>query len=327
MALEQEFPVILDYLTFSCYFSSFEEAVFFLGLGKYFDRFVSCNGRYSYMYGLSYMNTVMVYMSQKSDFKMCCIEISGQGCRIIESLSCRDIEDILRDIHTLDGFRLTRVDVAMDIVGDSINIKRLVKDTRNNNYICRSKFRNIMESVNDGVEGVSLYFGKKGSNIFVNIYDKRAERGYKPEDMPAWTRIEIRLRHENAQGFLIKYFECGCDIGFLYSGILNNYLRFLKPSKTDINRSRWETAPYWGKLLSTTEKVKVFYKPGVEYNFSKFESDLIIRCGSSIKTFFELGYTPYELKRLIDVHGIELNAKQQALVDSFVFDDIEYLIL
>ena len=58
-----------------------------------------------------------------------------------------------------------------------------------------------------------MYIGKQNSNCFINIYDKRAERGFQPEDMPNWMRIEIRLRSVNAQGFANKL-TSDEDVGF-----------------------------------------------------------------------------------------------------------------
>ena len=93
------------------------------------------------------------------------------------------------------------------------SIDTLVKAYRKGNYTCRSKFSNLMQSQNDGIKGTSLYFGKQNSNCFINIYDKRAERGFQPEDMPNWMRIEIRLRSVNAQGFANKL-TSDEDVGF-----------------------------------------------------------------------------------------------------------------
>lgn len=139
--------------------------------------------------------------------------ISGQGCRLIESFSCYSLLDLIKRVALLDDFNMSRIDIAQDIIDDKFNIDKLVKAYKKGNYTCRSKFSNLMQSIDDGIEGTSLYFGKKGSNCFINIYDKRAERGFIPEDMPNWTRIEIRLRAENAKGFADKLLT-GQDVGF-----------------------------------------------------------------------------------------------------------------
>lgn len=327
MASLLEFPVLLDWLTFSCHFSSFQEVIKFLGLEKYEDYFKPSAPRWFYKTAVTYNNEITIYLSQKSDINMCCVNMSGSGCRFFESFSTVSLDDLLYVINFDDDFNCSRCDIAMDVIDDKFKIETLVRATEKDNYLCRSKFRNIMNSLQNGIQAYSLYFGRKESNIFVNIYDKRAERGYSPEDMPNWVRIEIRLRHENAVGFLKRYFVNDmCDLGCMFVGVLNNYLRFVSPSK-DSNKSRWNTAPYWKKLLSHCEAVKVFYKPGVEYNYSKYENDLIKRCGSSIKTFYELGHTAEELKQLIELAGVEPNPKQQFLIDNYLGDDIDFAII
>lgn len=316
-----DFPVVLDWLTFSGHFRSFQEIIDFLGLSKIANSFVPAAPRWFYKTAVTYSKEITLYLSQNSDYTMACINISGRGCRFLESFSDYEIDDILQKVQKTEGFKISRVDIAMDIIDNDFSITQLVDDTRAGNFTCRSKFYNIMESCDNGIKGSSLYFGKKGSNIFINIYDKRAERGYQSDSMDNWTRVEVRLRHENAEGFLLKYFEGGNDLGYIFVGIVNNYLRFLKPSD-DSNKSRWDTAEYWQRILYHCEKVKVFYKPGVEYDFSQYERYLFNNCGSAIATYFKL-HNPWELKNEIELRNIKPNAKQQFLIDNYI-EGVDY---
>lgn len=315
-----EYPVIIDWITFSGHAKSFSEIISFLGMQEYIDSFSPCNGHNFFKLGMFFTTSdkkdITINFQQRSDPELFSVDISGRGCRDIESFSSYDLDLILHRINQFDGFKISRIDIAMDVIDKNFKIKTLVNASEKFNYTCRSDFRNIMNSYNKGITAYSLYFGRKESNIFVNIYDKRAERGYTPEEMPDdWTRIEIRLRHENAEGFLKKYVKADNDIGYLFVGVLNNYLRFLKPGK-DTNKSRWETAPYWKKLLHHAEKVKVFYKPGVEYDYSKFEESFFQSCGSRIITYLKF-HTSYELERELSLRSVKPNARQQFLIDNY----------
>lgn len=208
-----EYPIIIDYITFSGHFHTFEEMIDFLGLKKANFEFKPTGPRWFYKYSITYDNMITLMLSNNDSITSACVNISGKGCRLLESFSCYSLVDIINRVTELDDFQLTRVDIAMDVFDDKFDIQTLVKNYRKGNYTCRSKFSNLMESIDDGIKGTSLYFGKKSSNIFINIYDKRAERGYFPEDMPNWTRFEIRLRGPNAVGFGEKLYE-DCDIGF-----------------------------------------------------------------------------------------------------------------
>lgn len=318
-----KYPVIVDWLTFSGHFSNFQEMIHFLGLENSSLDFEECPPKWFYKYAMTYNNEITLMLSQKDDYTMAAVNISGRGCRDIESFSDYSIDDLIIKVHSLSDFQLSRIDIAMDIIDNSFSIDKLVKATRKGNFTCRSKFYNIMESSDDGVKGTSLYFGKQNSNCYINIYDKRAERGYKLEEMPNWTRIEVRLRHENAVGFCDK-FVFGADVGYLFTGVLNNYLRFVVNS-SDTNKSRLKTAPYWQKLLSHTEQIKVFESVGVEYDYSKFENYLFNICGSSIVTYLKT-HSVEDLLNEISLRNIKLNKRQQILVDNYI-NGIDYMLL
>lgn len=318
-----EYPVIIDWLTFSGHFSTFQDIICFLGLKNSSLEFEEAPPKWFYKYAMTYNNEITLYMGQKDDYTMAAINISGRGCRDIESFSEYSLADIISKIVQKEKFQVSRIDIAMDILDDTFSIERLVTATRKGNFTCRSKFYNIMESSDDGIKGISLYFGKQNSNCFINIYDKRAERGYKPDEMINWTRVEIRLRHENAVGFC-KQVASGLDVGYLYTGVLNNYLRFVVNSP-DKNKSRLKTAPYWQKLLSHTEQIKFFDSVGVEYDYSKFENYLFNTCGSSIVTYLKT-HTVDEFINELSQRNIKLNKRQQILVENYI-KGIDYMIL
>lgn len=208
-----KYPLIVDWITFSGHFQTFQEMIEFLGLKNSGLEFKECSPRWFYKYSVTYDNHITLMLTQKEDYTAACVNISGQGCRLIESFSCYSLLDLIKRVALLDDFNMSRIDIAQDIIDDKFNINKLVKAYKKGNFTCRSKFSNLMQSIDDGIEGTSLYFGKKGSNCFINIYDKRAERGFRPEDMPNWIRIEIRLRAENAKGFADKLLT-GQDVGF-----------------------------------------------------------------------------------------------------------------
>lgn len=215
-----EYPIILDYITLSGHFQTFNEMIDFLGLKSLENQFEVTSPRWFYKYALTYDNVITLMLQQKDSITSACINISGRGCRIMESFSCFSLTDIISKCVERDGFSISRVDLAMDVIDNKFDIQTLVKNYRKGNYTCRSKFSNVMESIDDGIKGTSLYFGKQKSNIYINIYDKRAERGYKPDEFPNWTRLEIRLRGPNAQGFAQQLYDSGLNVGFFMPAYL-----------------------------------------------------------------------------------------------------------
>lgn len=318
-----EYPVIVDWLTISGHFLCFQEMIEFLGLKDSALEFESSGAYWFFKYSMTYNNEITLMLCQKGDYTKACINLSGKGCRDIESFSDYSLFDIICKVNELDGFSCSRIDLAMDILDDSFSIDTLTRAYEKGNFTCRSKFTNIMKSNNDGIKGTSLYFGRQSSHIYINIYDKRAERGYNPDDMPNWTRIEIRCRDENAYGVVQKLSD-NIDVGIVFCGVLNNYLRFVVNS-SDSNKSRVRTAPYWSKLISYCEKIKVISSMGVEYDYSKFENSLFQRAGSSLLTYLKCHTVDDLLNELID-RGIKMNPKQKMLVDNYV-KGIDYMYI
>ena len=318
-----KYPVIIDWLTFSGHFNTFQEMISFLGLDGSSLEFEETSPKWFYKCAMTYNNEITLMLSQKDDYTMAAVNITGRGCRDIETFSNYSLFDLICKVLSSDNFQVSRIDIAMDIMDNSFSISSLVKATRKGNFTCRSKFYNIMESSNDGIKGTSLYFGKQNSNCFINIYDKRAERGFKPDELPNWCRIEVRLRHNDAVGFCEKLVS-GFDVGYLYCGVLNNYLRFVV-SSPDVNKSRLKTAPYWQKLLAHTEKIKVFESVGVEYDYSKFEDYLFNTCGSSISAYLKT-HSVEDLINELSYRNVKLNKRQQILVENYI-KGIDYMIL
>ena len=249
-----KYPLIVDWVTFSGHFQTFQEMIEFLGLKNSGLEFKECPPRWFYKYSITYDNHITLMLTQKEDYTAACVNISGQGCRLIESFSCYSLLDLIKRVALLDDFNMSRIDIAQDIIDEKFNINKLVKAYKKGNFTCRSKFSNLMQSIDDGIEGTSLYFGKKGSNCFINIYDKRAERGFRPEDMPNWTRIEIRLRAENAKGFSDKLLT-GQDVGFFIRECLITTLDSSSARKTLINHA-YQRRRIGEKYYSTRKKYR-----------------------------------------------------------------------
>lgn len=159
---------------------------------------------------------------------------------------------------------LTRLDVAWDdIAADGpglLDVTRMRRELeaghvamRAKRWEARSGFQTVTEYRQrpgaPEITGETLYFGRRGSNTYIRIYDKRAERLAKlaPDDpardaLPAhWVRVEMELRHEAATKMLALLREGGWPAA---AEVLRGYLDFRVPA-ADSNRSRWDVAPWW----------------------------------------------------------------------------------
>lgn len=211
-----------------------------------------------------------------------CVEISGQGCRALETYG--GIEWLYL-FHVLmeecNEFNITRLDLAFDDHTGILDKLRLKIDT--DDHLYRSKMRTW--EIRYGSKGFTIYHGSKKSQVLVRIYDKAAERGLL--DGTHWIRVELQLRDSNAKGAILAYLQHK-DLGKVYGGILATYLVYLEDPGTDSNVSRWPVVDYWSELIQDSERIHIAAKPGVDYNIFHLENFLCNTAGGGLATWIQI---------------------------------------
>lgn len=248
-----------------------------------------------------------------------CLDMSGLGCREFESWSCKTWNDLITDVFRCMGvpgarMSVTRLDLAYDDHAGLLNIWQMKRDIEDRNYISKSKKSMIIwsDDQESDIHGLTLEVGSKKSPVLIRIYDKAAERGYRHERH--WIRVELQLRQDRALEAFKLLFQRE-SIGMVASGIIRNYCMFVTPT-ADSNRARWPIAEYWQRVLDGMEKLRVWYSPGEEYNFSKTENHLIHQYGQIIQVLDQIypeGLDPL-LARSREAHPV-LKPKYQAVID------------
>lgn len=243
--------------------------------------------------------------------KGCALNLSGQGCRELETFSpTLSWPMIFSRLELLDAC-FTRLDLAYDDRTGVIMLPRLAMDVADGNFIGRARYtqRVYSHDFDTDIDGLTVYVGSKQSDVFVRIYDKAAERGYSPADMH-WVRVEIQLR--NARAVLAaRSVATEPHIGDVFSGILANYLKILEPTG-DSNKSRWPVADYWEKVIRDVAALHLTM-PGVEYNFRKAEVTFLNQYKQFLRAFLEI-YGSASSSQLFDAvrrmtDGVELKEK------------------
>ncbi len=321
--------IVIDWLSITGRFSSFNEMFDFLGISDSYivGKFLPCPGRTFFDSGLCYRSdnkraiTFLLGQSRNKAVEghelIGMIDLSGRGCRLFESYSKLDFTSLFERIDSSDNFTVSRIDIALDIRDKDYPISRFVNALENKNYICSARYVSLTKSEQNGIAGTSIYFGKRGSDAQINIYDKRAERGYTERELPdGWIRIEVRLRHQTALAFMQRFIN-GTPIGQLYFGVLTDKLRFLTPNKTDSNKQRWKTAKWWLKIIQDNQRIHLDL-PGTVYDMGRWEENFWLQCGSRLKLMQFMFPDPYKLYAEIDERNVKLNTDQQFLRDNYV---------
>jgi DNA relaxase NicK len=174
------------------------------------------------------------------------------------------------------------LDVAFDDQIGLLDLDVLKRDAEAGNFVCKMVWGKVEHSLHDGA--ITVYHGSPRSDVRFRIYDKAKERGY--TDGRHWVRFEIQVRDDNAARFIGLLVLR--PVGEVFAGVVNNYLRYVKPNETDTNKRRWDTADYWYNFIHTSEKISLYMKPGTEYNLSSLEHYVVHQAGASAATYIDV---------------------------------------
>lgn len=160
-----------------------------------------------------------------------------------------------------------------------------------------------------------MQIGSPASRTLIRIYDKAAERGFTDRH---WIRVELQLRHENAEVACAQLFQVR-HIGKVTTGIIRNYLTYRVPT-SDSNKSRWPIAPYWDRLVMDMERISLWLTPGDEYNFGKTEHWLKSQCGQAIITLLRMNRIDTFIRELKLIYPGELAPKYERFLAQYVME-------
>ncbi|MDR2589832.1 MAG: replication initiation factor domain-containing protein [Oscillospiraceae bacterium] len=266
---------LIDYISFTTKYRSILQIMELLGLDHI--TWEDTKGAQGYK-SRCYFSFISIHYDGNNDTIWC--ELTGQGCRAFEEYGTGDYDSLFKELITDDVYNITRLDIAYDDHEGILDINKIFVDVVNKLFICKCD----EHMYTGGTRGISIQHGRKISKTLIRIYDKAAEQ--KKSDVH-WIRVELQLRKENAQSFLKQLVRNEYTIGQMYSGVVNNYLRYVNPG-TDTNRWRWNMKPYWKKFINSAEKIKIYEKPGIEYQLVHLEKFVIKQAGNAIKTYMEI---------------------------------------
>lgn len=241
------------------------------------------------------------------------LEMSGHGCRFLESLYENKLNwiDFIEQFLCLEGSHIARLDIACDDKPENgekglLSFSTLFRHVMQRRYISLSQY--VVYS--SGSEE-SMYFGSPKSDRRLRIYNKAIERGVPDEH---WIRAEFQLRNEAALSFYMRSLECG-SIGLAYQGMLFDYLRFTREvnEEGNTNHTRMTVTRWWRTFCGNAKKIKGFYVGGLEYNLESLERYLSNQTSSSMKTYLAAhGGDVTELVKI--AQGATYNKKQDFLL-------------
>lgn len=229
--------ITIDYVTFVWDTKTVSEAIHALGLSA--STWTTKAGHYPYAHIQRAGNISIAY--DNYDERGVFVTLTSQGCREFENNSSIGWTDLFGIIRGGEG-HMTRLDIAFDDRTGLLDMQQMKHDRNAANYRSLLSYTAEHRSHKENIMGMSLYFGAKGSNTNIRIYDKDAEQGGLGTH---WIRVELQLRDAYADTVV----KSGLSIPCIFSSVLKKFLVFLQPNPTDSNKCRWPVAPYWNTLL------------------------------------------------------------------------------
>ncbi len=319
-----ESNILIDYLTITFKIPGFENELMDMLCFPMGDEVQPTRNR-NYDRGMYFMGVRIMWNTESGQVMLDC---TGQGCRTLESLNPNfswekllgGLSDLLTTKNNEGQYiaHVARLDLAYDIFdSDSITVNRILKYINNGQYACLSgRFKHDIATDNfgDTVIENTLYIGSPASDRFLRIYDKAIEQR-KPER--PWVRFEMQCRNDNALSVVLNLIKYDFDIGYVYKGILRDYIRFLTRSRDCVDQKHISSIPtcrWWLELLSYVGAIKQLYAPGIPYNAGNLYRYIHKQVSSSLRAFVSLN--DGDLTELLNIiESAKLNFKQRQLIE------------
>ena len=270
------------------------------------------HGRNGYRKGLYFGSISILYDGNPGMGS--CLDMSGQGCRSFEEYGTGDFDGLFQLFQHGEGYHVSRLDVAFDDHSGILDIQQLFRDSDNQDgeqqFVSKFRKSKIEKEFKDGRPGITVYHGSKKSAVLIRIYDKAAERGL-PEEQH-WVRVELQLRDERAEAFCFAKEP----FGVLFRGVLVNYVRYVDDPGTDSNRWRWPMKDYWENLIKQVGRIRLYVKPGIEYNIRQLDTFVFEQAGNAISAAVEIYGAPFFFRR-IQERKVSENPKYRRLIEQY----------
>ncbi len=307
---------------FSASTNNYEPTALIEYLGLDISSFVHTYGRYFYADRLTYGGVSVYYNLRANDTEngSVLLEMSAQGCRQFETSSNMGFMQLFCDVINGD-LKPTRLDIAYDDIDHDgsglLDIGKVARYTLHQRFVTKWGGGIVMDKFKKNgnyepmTHALTIQFGSKKSKILLRIYDKAQERGGFDYH---WIRSELQFNGERAAGFIKNLLESQSEVGELYSGVLKNYLRFIKNDHT--RKERCTTVGWWEQFLNNAEKIKIFSPKTVDYNLARVKNYVINQAGNSIDTYIKCVGTEKLISELKERKS-KLNENQIRVIDEY----------
>jgi len=121
------------------------------------------------------------------------LQLSGNALSQLRMrLNCDDFA-LMRQLTDWQG-RASRIDLAINFHGCKMTALKTYRAFKADEIKTPARSADYIEGIKDGIEGMTCYIGVRQSERYVRVYDKNAQMKKRPENIEAWTRMEIEMK-------------------------------------------------------------------------------------------------------------------------------------
>jgi phage replication initiation protein len=176
------------------------------------------------------------------------VQISGEGCRLLEGLP--EFPSWTEWVSTwLDqGAKFTRFDLAIDDLGGRIAFETVLGQIQNRTAVTRAACYSTQQTVTRKGTFQTLYLGRRSSETFMRCYDK----GMQLDTGASWLRFEFEYKGRRADAIARLFATEGWDAA---AGVARSFIEFKDESHVTTDRTRQRPAAWWVDLISASKHV------------------------------------------------------------------------
>ena len=320
--------VLIDWLTFSIKSARSPQDVIqkFLGLDPALFQ-EAPYGLMGYQRVLRFSDIQVLYEPRENEYFRdmgVCVSMSGNGCRAFETMSkltYEGAEDTQGTVSTAfptlfqllaaeESANISRIDIACDDREGYLCMDDIVRAVQENTINSRMAKRTLYQGY-DGIQrsGTTVYIGAESSSFRVRIYDKALEQGVSGH----WVRVELVMRHENAQAFARQLTNAE-NVGKLAAQVINDKFSFIE--RDDINITRCTVCPWWRAFVDELGSVRLVARETVQHCVEHIANWVESQVGPSLSILFQTMGWPRIFELAKDAAG-RLSDKQRFLIADY----------
>lgn len=151
-----------------------------------------------------------------------------------------NVHHILKKLSSVFDIRLSRVDIAIDFIDESLSVNNLANQIKYDEILIKNKGNRIVS--NDKIRTLgnsgtvqTIYVNSRTGDSFLRIYDKKEEAitknsidSFKAMNCNDWTRLELELKNTYAHNITSLFVNCDNNNNEFLSLLYGVFIQFFK---------------------------------------------------------------------------------------------------